>query len=207
MYLPSIERNEPQPPAPKRPAPSVGRETVLLVEDEDAVRRLARLSLERHGYNVLEAAGGEEAILLSETYPGPIDVLVTDVVMAGMHGGEVSERLRASRPTLKVLFMSGYNDDAVVRSGLVDPPTAFLQKPFDSRILATRIREVLGTARRATIVEACSLWCWRSWCGWPPASGRPARVCRTPPKIPIVSMPIENTSRARSTRRRCGTHG
>jgi two-component system cell cycle sensor histidine kinase/response regulator CckA len=146
VYLPSIERNEPQPPAPKRPAPSVGRETVLLVEDEDAVRRLARLSLERHGYNVLEAAGGEEAILLSETYRGPIDVLVTDVVMAGMHGGEVSERLRASRPTLKVLFMSGYNDDAVVRSGLVDPPTAFLQKPFDSRILATRIREVLGTS-------------------------------------------------------------
>jgi two-component system, cell cycle sensor histidine kinase and response regulator CckA len=136
VYLPSIERTEPQPPAPKRLAPSVGRETVLLVEDEDAVRRLARLSLERHGYNVLEAAGGEEAILLSETYPGPIDVLVTDVVMAGMHGGELSERLRARRPTLKVLFMSG----------LVDAPTAFLQKPFDSRILATRIREVLGTS-------------------------------------------------------------
>ena len=69
--------------------------------------------------------------------------------MAGMHGGEVSERLRASRPTLKVLFMSGYNDDAVVRSGLVGPPTAFLQKPFDSRILATRIREVLGAHRDA----------------------------------------------------------
>jgi DNA-binding NarL/FixJ family response regulator len=73
-----------------------------------------------------------------------IDVLVTDVVMAGMNGREVSERLRASRPTLKVLFMSGYNDDAVVRSGLVEAPAAFLQKPFDSRILATRIREVLG---------------------------------------------------------------
>jgi two-component system, cell cycle sensor histidine kinase and response regulator CckA len=117
---------------------------VLLVEDEDAVRRLARLSLERHGYTVLEAAGGEEALRLSETYAGVIDILVTDVVMAGMNGREVAERLRASRPTLKVLFMSGYNDDAVVRSGLGEAPTAFLQKPFDSRILATRIREVLG---------------------------------------------------------------
>jgi PAS domain S-box-containing protein len=144
VYLPSIERCEPPPSGSTKLTPSVGRETVLLVEDEEAVRRLARLSLERHGYTVLEAAGGEEAIQLSETFPGTIDVLVTDVVMAGMHGGEVAERLRASRPSLKVLFMSGYTDDAVVRSGLVEAPTAFLQKPFDSRILATRIREVLG---------------------------------------------------------------
>jgi PAS domain S-box-containing protein len=145
VYLPSIERIEPQPPLPTKLPPSVGRETVLLVEDEAAVRRLARLSLERHGYSVLEAAGGEEAIHLSETYPGFIDVLVTDVVMAGMNGREVSERLRASRPTLKVLFMSGHNDDAVIRSGFGATPTAFLQKPFDSRILATRIRQVLGS--------------------------------------------------------------
>ena len=144
VYLPSIEPIESQPSAPRALPPSVGRETVLLVEDEDAVRRLARLSLERHGFTVLEAAGGDEAIQLSETFQGTIDILVTDVVMAGMNGREVSERLRASRPGLKVLYMSGYNDDAVVRSGLGEAPTAFLQKPFDSRILATRIREVLG---------------------------------------------------------------
>ena len=144
VYLPSIEPIESQPSAPRKLPPSVGRETVLLVEDEDAVRRLARLSLERHGYTVLEAAGGEEAIQLSETFQGTVDILVTDVVMAGMNGREVSERLRASRPGLKVLYMSGYNDDAVVRNGLGEAPTAFLQKPFDSRILATRIREVLG---------------------------------------------------------------
>ena len=150
VYLPSIEPGESQPSAPRAVPPSVGRETVLLVEDEDAVRRLARLSLERHGFTVLEAAGGDEAIQLSETFQGTIDILVTDVVMAGMNGREVSERLRASRPGLKVLYMSGYNDDAVVRSGLGEAPTAFLQKPFDSRILATRIREVLGppTARQ-----------------------------------------------------------
>jgi PAS domain S-box-containing protein len=144
VFLPSIAQVEPQPDARQAPPPKPGRETVLLVEDEDAVRRLARLSLERHGYTVLEAAGGEEALRLSETFAGGIDVLVTDVVMAGMNGREVSERLRTSRPSLKVLFMSGYNDDAVVRSGLGETPTAFLQKPFDSRILAMRIREVLG---------------------------------------------------------------
>ena len=144
VFLPSIASIEPQLHVPQTPPPTPGRETVLLVEDEDAVRRLARLSLERHGYTVLEAASGEEAIDLSRTLSGSIDILVTDVVMAGMNGREVSERLRASRPGLKVLFMSGYNDDAVVRNGLGDAPSAFLQKPFDSRILATRIREVLG---------------------------------------------------------------
>ena len=144
VFLPSAVSVAPQPHVPQAPPPSPGRETVLLVEDEDAVRRLARLSLERNGYTVLEAAGGEEALHLSDSYPGTIDALVTDVVMAGINGREVSERLRASRPTLKVLFMSGYNDDAVVRNGLGEAPTAFLQKPFDSRILASKIREVLG---------------------------------------------------------------
>ena len=121
-----------------------GRETVLLVEDEHGVRRLARLSLERHGYTVLEASSGREAIELSDTYEGDIDVLLTDVVMPEINGREVSERLRERRPTLKVLFMSGYNDDAVVRHGVVDSPAAFLQKPFDARTLATKVRDVLG---------------------------------------------------------------
>jgi PAS domain S-box-containing protein len=144
VFLPSIVSVESQPNVPQAPPPTPGREMVLLVEDEDAVRRLARLSLERHGYTVMEAASGEEALTLSDSYAGTIDILVTDVVMAGMSGREVSEWLRSSRPELKVLFMSGYNDDAVVRNGVGDTPTAFLQKPFDSRILATRIREVLG---------------------------------------------------------------
>jgi two-component system cell cycle sensor histidine kinase/response regulator CckA len=144
VFLPSIASVVPQPHVQQGLPSSPGRETVLLVEDEDAVRRLARLSLERNGYTVLEAASGEEALHLSESYPGTIDALVTDVVMAGINGREVSERLRARRPTLKVLFMSAYHDDAVVGNGLGEAPAAFLQKPFDSRLLATKIREVLG---------------------------------------------------------------
>ena len=143
VFVPAIAGQEPRASVDVTPPPR-GRETVLLVEDEDGVRRLARLSLERHGYTVLEANGGREAIELADAYQGRIDVLLTDVVMPEINGREVSERLLARRPDLKVLFMSGYNDDAVVRHGVVGSPAAFLQKPFDSRTLATRVRDVLG---------------------------------------------------------------
>jgi PAS domain S-box-containing protein len=145
VFLPAIPAEEPRAIVETTVVPPPrGRETVLLVEDESGVRRLARLSLERHGYTVLEASNGREAIELSSTYAGTIDALLTDVVMPDLNGREVSEELRLHRPHLKVLFMSGYNDDAVVRHGVVDSPAAFLQKPFDARTLATKMRNVLG---------------------------------------------------------------
>jgi PAS domain S-box-containing protein len=148
VFVPAIASEEPRVSVERVAAPPPrGQETVLLVEDEHGVRRLARLSLERQGYTVLEASSGREAIELSETYQGDIQILLTDVVMPEINGREVSERLVKRRPDLKVLFMSGYNDDAVVRHGVVDSPATFLQKPFDARTLATKVRGVLGQVR------------------------------------------------------------
>ena len=144
VFVPAIVEQEQRVTVERMAPPPRGRETVLLVEDEHGVRLLARLSLERHGYTVLEASSGREAIELSDSYDGEIEVLLTDVVMPEINGREVSERLRLRRPDLKVLYMSGYNDDAVVRHGVVDSPVAFLQKPFDARTLATKVRDVLG---------------------------------------------------------------
>jgi CheY-like chemotaxis protein len=105
---------------------------------------LATLSLRKQGYTVLSAASGHEALALADGHPGTIDILVTDVVMAGMTGREVFEQLRAQRPALKVLFMSGYNDDEVVRRGIVDARAPFLQKPFALGTIPQKVRDVLG---------------------------------------------------------------
>ena len=121
-----------------------GTETVLVAEDEDGVRRLARLSLERQGYKVLEATNGAEAIAVAAAYPGAIHILVTDVVMpGGANGRTAAEAIRAQRPNLKVLYVSGYTDDAVVRHGIVAATDAFLQKPFTPQSLARKVRTVL----------------------------------------------------------------
>ena len=116
---------------------------MLLAEDDDAVRGLARMALEMYGYKVLEASDGEEALQMADEYQGPIHLLVTDVVMPGMGGQQLAERLRASRPGIKVLFQSGYTDDAVVRHGVLHAEAAFLQKPYTPTGIGLKVREVL----------------------------------------------------------------
>jgi two-component system cell cycle sensor histidine kinase/response regulator CckA len=123
-------------------APS-GQETVLLVEDEELVRILARKTLQKCGYNVVEASRAEEAIRLAEQHRGPIHLLISDVVMPGMGGGQLAERLLAFLPELRVLYMSGYTDDAMVRYGVMEEEVDFLQKPFTPVALAKKVREVL----------------------------------------------------------------
>jgi PAS domain S-box-containing protein len=146
IYLPRVdEEAEAIVAAPKVP-PARGAETVLLVEDEDALREIARQILEEHGYTVLEARSGAAAIERAESHAGPIHLLVTDVVMSQMSGRELAERLAVRRPSLQVLFMSGYTEQAVLRHGVLAESTAFMQKPFGPDSFLTKVREVLDAA-------------------------------------------------------------
>jgi CheY-like chemotaxis protein len=120
-----------------------GSETILLVEDEAGVRKLIEAILRHSGYKVLEAPGAEEAIALCENYRGPIHLLLTDVVMPGMSGREMAERLCQLRKDMQVVYMSGYTDDAIVRHGVLDAGVAFLPKPFTPESLGQMLREVL----------------------------------------------------------------
>jgi CheY-like chemotaxis protein len=126
-----------------KPTPH-GTETVLLVEDEDQVRAILTQILENQGYHVLSASHGEEALAISQA-PGDIQLMITDVVMPQMSGRELAERVVAARPSLRVLYMSGYTDDAIVRHGLLDETLNFIQKPFDSATVARKVREVLDS--------------------------------------------------------------
>jgi CheY-like chemotaxis protein len=120
-----------------------GTETILLVEDERAVRSLARRVLQARGYTVLEAENGDEAFFLCEQYAWPLHIVLTDVILPKMTGRRVAERLKLLRPALKVLFMSGHVDDALSHHGVLDAGTALLQKPFTATGLARKVREVL----------------------------------------------------------------
>jgi two-component system cell cycle sensor histidine kinase/response regulator CckA len=120
-----------------------GNETLLLAEDEPGVRSLARLALSSAGYAVLEAGRPEEAVEIARTHQGPIQLLVTDVVMPGMGGRQLAEQVAALRPGVKVLYLSGYTPDAVVRHGVLQADVAFLQKPFSVRSLTRKVRDVL----------------------------------------------------------------
>jgi two-component system cell cycle sensor histidine kinase/response regulator CckA len=146
VYLPRAESDgvPTARPAAVRPS-SRGSETILLVEDEELVRQLARKILEGHGYHVVVAASGNAALELMAADRPPPDLLVTDVVMPGMSGRELAEQLRVRQPQLRVLFVSGYTDDAVVRHGVLQQDVFFLQKPFNSSALLQKVRGVLDS--------------------------------------------------------------
>jgi hypothetical protein len=118
-------------------------ETILLVDDEDGLRDLAQEILEAHGYRVLVARDGAEALTLAQHHAGPIDLLLTDVVMPKLSGRQVAEQLASGRPAMRVLYMTGYTDDVALRQGLAQATTALLPKPFTPDRLLRRVREVL----------------------------------------------------------------
>lgn len=144
VYLPQLESHEEtmETPSVETSSPG-GSETILLVEDEDVVRGLARQILEQAGYKVLDASGGEEAIRLCHEHADPIHLLLSDVVMPETSGKEIAKRLTSLRPGTRVLFMSGYTDDAIVHHGVLDSDVEFIQKPFTPLALAKKVREVL----------------------------------------------------------------
>jgi DNA-binding response OmpR family regulator len=123
--------------------PLQGTETILLVEDDPSIRGLAEQILRTQGYSVLSARDGENALEVAARHNGPVDLLLTDVVMPRLGGGELAARLTTERPGLKVLYLSGYTDDAVVRHGVLREEAAFLHKPFTIIALAKKVRAVL----------------------------------------------------------------
>ncbi len=144
VYLPRIEDEaESVPAAPGRQAPG-GSETILLVEDEEAVRRFAARTLDRLGYRVLEASDADEALAVARSFGGAIDLLVTDLTMPGLQGHQLAERLATGRPGLRVLYVSGFTENAVVGRGVVGTGAAFLAKPFSGDALARAVRRALG---------------------------------------------------------------
>jgi PAS domain S-box-containing protein len=149
IYLPCVDEAL----AARAAEPSVpkGTETLLLVEDEDQVRSIVQAILEQQGYDVLTAANGEEALKLAKLHGPGIRMLMTDVVMPQMSGRQLAEELTSIRPQLKVLYMSGYTDDAIVRHGLLDASLNFIQKPFDAASVARKVREVLDSEARTPL--------------------------------------------------------
>ncbi|MGA7122828.1 MAG: response regulator, partial [Polyangiaceae bacterium] len=151
VYLPRVDADvetvgETVPPTTLR-----GSETILLVEDDDQVRVVARGILQRSGYHVIEARNAGEALLHSEKHPTTIHLLLSDVVMPQMSGPELAKRLASARPDMRVLCMSGYTDDSIVRHGVLEAQIAHLQKPITPEALTTRVREVLdGAANRSS---------------------------------------------------------
>src|SRR6266478_6289010 len=148
IYLPrvgaTVDTEAAQTAAPSQ-QPGQGRETILLVEDEENLRQLTRQSLENQGYRVIDAADGAAAIRLSQAHKGPIHLLLTDVIMPGMNGRELANQVSPSRPEMKVLYMSGYTENHIGHNGTLDQGIILLQKPFTLPALKAKVREVLDT--------------------------------------------------------------
>jgi CheY-like chemotaxis protein len=144
VYLPQVTAEVDKPAEKETAGLSLGTETILFVEDEQSVRELVCDYLNSAGYRVLEAGDGVQALEVAAAHTGAIHMLVTDVVMPRMSGRDLATQLTSERPGLKVLFISGYTDDTIVRHGVLDGGVAFLQKPFNLKSLAEKIREVLA---------------------------------------------------------------
>jgi CheY-like chemotaxis protein len=142
VYFPTAEAAELAVGAPAPVARRAEAQTVLVVDDAEGLRELAKRLLERLGYRVLVAASADDALALCEQNPS-IDVLLTDVVMPGASGPELTRRLVEQRPALKVIYMSGYTEDAIVHHGVVNPGIAFLHKPFTSETLGQKVQDAL----------------------------------------------------------------
>lgn len=154
IYLPCVDRSAEQPePSIDRNKLSKGNETVLLVEDEEMVREMAKEILEESGYQVLEAKHGHEALLVAEQHRGHIHLMLSDVVMPQMSGRELAEQFAPLRKDMKVLYMSGYTDDAIVHHGVLDEGMDFIEKPFTPNALARKVRETLNTAANTSFAQ------------------------------------------------------
>jgi two-component system cell cycle sensor histidine kinase/response regulator CckA len=142
VLLPATEEQPDAAPEPERAPVRSGAETVLVVEDADSIREVARRILDRNGYRVVTADGGDAALALSAS-DAPIDLLITDVIMPRMLGREVADRLRGSHPNLRVLYMTGYGGPALVSQGSLEPGGSLIEKPFTELSLLAKVREVL----------------------------------------------------------------
>jgi signal transduction histidine kinase/CheY-like chemotaxis protein len=158
IYLPRIvDPAAVDAPAPGSTFPRRGSETILVVEDQVEVRAFAVSALSTYGYQVLDAADGEQALALSGSHRGRIDVLLTDVVLPGMNGRELADRIKSARTEIAVLFTSGYTDDVIAHRGVLDRNVAYIPKPYTADELAEKVLEVLRTAdrRSAKATKAC----------------------------------------------------
>jgi two-component system, cell cycle sensor histidine kinase and response regulator CckA len=144
IYLPRVEGTTEKHVVPAAATAVGGTETILLVEDEESVRQLVRDTLEAKGYRVIEGGDGEAGLAAATKHEGKIDLVITDVVMPGLGGRELVERLLKTRPGTKVLYLSGYTEDAILSEGTIENGTAFLQKPFTLQNLSRKVREVLA---------------------------------------------------------------
>ncbi|HLA88802.1 MAG TPA: ATP-binding protein, partial [Gemmatimonadaceae bacterium] len=154
IYLPRVDAAVEAVRAIEPPATLRGSETILLAEDDDQVRAVALGILRKRGYRVIEARNAGEALRQSEKHAGTIHLLLSDVVMPEMSGPELGRRLASARPDMKVLCMSGYTDDSIVRHGVLEAGIAYLQKPLTADALTTKVREVLESSSGSTRVSA-----------------------------------------------------
>jgi DNA-binding NtrC family response regulator len=149
LYWPEVERVAVVKESASGPHATLrGTETVLVVEDDEQIRNLSRTILTARGYLVLVAENGEHALTLAAEHEGAIHLMLTDVIMPGMSGRELADRLNAAHPAMRVLYASGYTDEMIAHHGVLEPGVAFLQKPFTPGNLAQRVRDVLDAEPR-----------------------------------------------------------
>ena len=154
VYLPRV-LDEASEERVQEQEPVGGHETVLVVEDEDGVRKMVHTALERSGYQVLVASSGPEALGIAAAHEGPIDLLITDMIMPRMNGGELAKRFEELRPTMALLFISGYAGNTLQSTGNLESQAAFLQKPFAPAALLSRVRELLDARKGESESARC----------------------------------------------------